>query len=117
MIRLFSSRLLSPSCVLLQLVEEVRNHAHVIAIDLGVLQNPGLFVLMVRRRMKAGRDAALRVRAAGRIARHLEREDTRHVRRKRERLQIEHQLDVFAERIRHADGRFRHLPRFTAGVA
>src|SRR3954452_136500 len=46
--------------------------------------------------------AALRVHARRAVATHLEREDARDVSRERERLDVEHELDVLLERIRNA---------------
>ena len=56
-------------------------------------------------------DAGLRIDAVRDVAAQLEREDARHVRRERDRLQIEHQLDVLFERVGHADRRRRQLAR------
>ena len=70
----------------------------------------------MRRRMEAGGHTAVRVDAARRVAAHLEREDAGRVRGERQRLQVEHQLHVVVERIRHADRRLRHLARLAALV-
>src|SRR5437588_196605 len=70
---------------ILQLLEQIRHHADVIPVDLRVLEDPILALLVMRRRMEAGLDAALRIRAARRIASELEREDARDVRRQCER--------------------------------
>ena len=67
--------------------------------------------------MEALRDAALRIDAARRVAAHLEREHARDVRLERERLQIEHQLDVLVERVGHAGRRAGQLARLAAHVA
>ena len=75
-----------------------------------------LALAVVRRGWNGCGDAALRVDAAGAVAAHLEREHARDVGGERERLQVEHQLDVLAERVGHADRRAGQLARLAAGV-
>src|SRR5436190_19582255 len=58
----------------LELLQEVRQQAHVIPIDLSELRDVAVFVSVMRGRMKALRDAAFRIDAARRVATHLERE-------------------------------------------
>ncbi len=91
----------------LQLLQEIRQHADVVAVDLREVEDAILAIAVVRRRVEAGVDAAVRVDAARRVAAHLEREHARGVRRERHRLQVEHQLDVLVERVGHADRRGR----------
>ena len=71
---------------------------------------------MVRRVVESGPDAGRRVDAARDVARHLEREHAREIRRERHRLQVEHQLDVLVERIGHAHRRVRQLAVLAAAV-
>ena len=88
----------------LELLQEVRQQAHVIPIDLREVRDVAVFVSVVRRGMEALRDTALGIHAARRVAAHLERKHAGDVGLERQRLQIEHQLGVLLERLRHADG-------------
>ena len=62
------------------------------------------------------RHAAVGKDAVRGVAAELEGEDARDVRGERQRLQIEHQLDVLLERIGHADRRAGQLARLAAAV-
>ena len=62
-------------------------------------------------------DAALRIDARRAVAADLEREDARDVGGERQRLQVEHQLDVLVERVGHAGRRAGQLARLAARVA
>ena len=73
-------------------------------------------LLVVRRRVERALEAALRIDAVRGVASELEREDARDVRRERQRLQVEHQLDVLGERVGHADRRAGQLARLAAAV-
>ena len=101
----------------LQLLQEVRNHADVIAVDLHEVGDALLALAVVRGGVERAADAALGIDARRTVAAHLEREDARRVRRERQHLQVEHQLDVLGEIIRHADRRVRQLAHFAAAVA
>ena len=91
----------------LELLGEVRERRHVIAIDVGVALHLHGIVLMVRRAVESGTDApvgeevALRedIRAPGQIASAEQRGHTRDVRAEGQRRQVELQLDVLVERI------------------
>ena len=72
----------------LELVEEVRQHRHVILVEQLEVAHPLLAAAMVRRRMEALVGAALRIRTAGAVAAHLEREHARDIGRERERLNV-----------------------------
>ena len=116
MTSVLSSRLLSPSGVSFSFSRKYGSSADVVLVDLRELEDAVLAIAVVRRRVEAGGDAALRIDAARRVAAHLEREDARGVRRERQHLQVEHQLDVLVERVGHADRRLRQLARLAAGV-
>ena len=58
-------------CVL-QLLEQIGNHAHVIPVDLRELEDALLALAVMRRVVEAGRHAALRIRAARRVASELQ---------------------------------------------
>src|SRR6266511_145062 len=100
----------------LQLLEEVRDQAHVILVDGVELQNAVFPFLVVRRGMEARVDAALRVHATRTVAAHLERKHARDLRCERDRLQIEHQPDVLLEIVRYASGRFGHFADFATAI-
>ena len=68
-------------------------------------------VAVMRHRVMRLGDADLRVRPLADLARHHEREHARDVGLVRERQQVEHQLDVLVERLRHADRRVGHRDR------
>ena len=89
----------------------------VIPVDLAELGDVRRLVAVMRRRVEALGDAALRIDAARRVAAHLEREHARDVGLERERLQVEHQLDVLVERVGHAGRRAGQLARLAAHVA
>ena len=100
----------------LQLLEEVRQQRDVVLVDLAKLPDALLRRAVMRRVVEPAIDAALRIDAAGTVAADLEREHARRVRREREHLEIEHQLDVFVERIRHARRRTGQLAHVAAQV-
>ncbi len=106
----------SPSGVFFSFVEEIRHQADVVLVDPREVQDLVFLLLVVRRRVEGALVAALGIHAVRRVAAELEREDARQIRRERQRLQVEHQLDVFGERVRHADRRARQLALFAAGV-
>jgi len=62
-------------------------------------------------------ESAFRVAAVRCVATELEGEDARDVGRECQHLEIEHQLDVLAERIGHTDRRSRQFPEVAAAVA
>src|SRR4029453_9638682 len=66
--------------------------------------------------MKSGAHAAAWVHAARSVTAQVEREGTCDVGRKRDRLQVKHQLDVLFERVRHSNRRSRQLAWLTAAV-
>src|SRR5690606_14018931 len=99
-----------------ELLEEVRQDADVIPVDAWKRLHAVFALAVVRGRMEAGGDAALRVHAVRRVASELEREHTRDLRREGHRLQIEHQLDVLLERVGYADGGAWQLARLAAAV-
>ena len=76
-----------------------------VPVDLRELLDPLLSLAVMRGRVKPSVDAGLRVDTARNVSPHLEREHPSNVRRERCRLQVEHQLDVLIERVRHTDGR------------
>ena len=94
MISELSSRLPSPSGVFFSFSSEIRDHADVIRVDLLEVENAILALAVMRRRVERALESALGIHAIRRVASELEREHARDVRRKRQRLQIEHQLDV-----------------------
>ena len=82
---------------LCQPVHEVRQHGDVIAIQSGVFRL-SLFILAVMRAgMKRDRDAAFRVRANGEVPCEEQRANAGDVCAKRQREQVELQLDVLVE--------------------
>ena len=87
-----------------QLIQEVRQALDVIAVDLG----PVLAFLrnraMVRRGMIGRRHARFRIAPHADVVRVHQRRYPRDVRLESQRLQVPHQLDVFGERFRHAEG-------------
>ena len=101
----------------LQLLEQVRHQADVIGVERREVEDLLLLAAVVRRVVERALEAALRIAAVRRVAPQLEREDARDVGRERQHLQVEHQLDVLAERVRHADRRRRQLPQLAAAVA
>ena len=88
----------------------------VVLVDLRVLGDAIVAVLVVRGRVERGLVAALRIDAVRGVAAQLEREDARGVGGEGNRLQVEHQLDVLLERVRHADRRARQLARLARAV-
>ena len=100
----------------LQPLEEVRQQRDVVLVDLAELPDAFLRRAVMRRIVEPAIDAAARIDATGTVAAHLEREDARRVRREREHLEIEHQLDVFVERIGHSGRRTGQLARLAARV-
>ena len=101
---------------LFELLQEVRQHRHVIAVDLIELENRRLASTMVRRGVEALVRARLRERAARGVATGLEREHARHVRLERQHLNVEHQLHVLFERIGHTGRCFRQQALVAAGI-
>ena len=78
----------------LQLLEEVAEHLHVIAVDHGELVHVLALVRVVRRVVEALAHAARRVDRVAVLAREHQRRDARDLRLVGEHLQVEHQLDV-----------------------
>ena len=88
-----------------------------IAVDLREVRDVVLVVAVVRRRVEALVDSALRIDPARRVPPHLEREHARHVRLEGERLQVEHQLHMLVERIRYPRRRLRQVAALARLVA
>ena len=84
----------------LQLLEVIGEQRHVIGVDLRQLLQLLRIVAVMRRRVVRLGHADLRIGARADFARHLERDDARHVGLQREHLQVEHQLDVLFPRRR-----------------
>ena len=101
----------------LQLLQQVRHQADVIRVQRREVEDLLLLAAVVRRVVEGALEAALRIAAVRRVATQLEREDPRDVGRECQHLQIEHQLDVLAERVGHADRRRRQLAQLAAAVA
>ena len=101
----------------LQFVQEIRQHRDVILVDQVKIFHAFFRAAMMRRRMERFVRAAFGVRATGPVATHLEGEHPRHIRREGERLNIKHELHVFAEGIGHAGGCLGQRARFAAAVA
>src|SRR6185295_12757358 len=93
-----------------QLLGEVRERRHVIAVDVGVSPYLQRIFLMMRRAVEATADAAVReqlalrerVRAGRQVAGAEQRDDASDVGLEGERGQIELQLDMFVEGFRNA---------------
>ena len=83
-----------------------------VAVDLREVEDALVALAVVRGDVEAGVDAGLRVDAVRHVAAQLERDDAGDVRRERDDLQVEHQLDVLVVGIRHADRRAGQLARF-----
>ena len=101
----------------LQLGQQVRHQADVVAIDLLEVGDALVAIEVMRAGVERGGRAAAREHAVRDVAAELEREDARRVGGKRHRLQVEHQLDVFLEGIGHANGRTRQFTRLARLVA
>src|SRR5260221_6793188 len=78
----------------LQLLEQIRNHADVIRVESGKVENLRLLAAVMRCAVEGAVEAALRVRAVGVVASELECKYAGHIRRERQHLEIEHQLYV-----------------------
>src|ERR1044071_6789539 len=82
--------------------DEMREHLDVILIDLRELGDSLWIFAVMRPTMEPhGRRFAFGVRAARQVAGKQQRSDTRNIRLKRQRQQIELQLDVFVEGLRY----------------
>ena len=100
----------------LQLVQEIRQHADVVGVDLLEVADPVLAVLVMRGRVERGLHAAVGEHAVRGVAAQLEGEHPRDVAGEGDRLQVEHQLDVLFEGVGHADRRARERPLVAAPV-
>ena len=97
----------SPSLVFGQRADQVRQHLDVVLVDLRQLGDPPRILAVMRHAVEARRRRfALRVGAAGQVAGEEQRADAGDVGLERQRQQVELQLDVLVEGLRHAD---RHL--------
>ncbi len=81
----------------------------VIVVDLCQLRDHRGIIAVMRDGVVRLGHADLREGALAQVARQHEGGDSRDVRLKRQRLQIEHQLGVLVERLGHADGSLRHV--------
>jgi hypothetical protein len=88
----------------LQLVEEVGQHLHVIAVDDREAIHLRARVGVMRRDVEALAHAALRIYGQARVARVHHRRDARDFRAERQRLQVVHHLEVLVERLGDTDG-------------
>src|SRR5579875_3131733 len=79
---------------ILELLEEVRNQTHVIAVQARELLHLGRRFAVMRAGMERRFDSALRPHPAADVARHLERRYARGFGHERQRLKIEHQIDM-----------------------
>ena len=100
----------------LQLLQEVRQQADVIAVELREFGDLGGIFAVMRAGMERRLHAAFRPHAAADVAAHLECRDAGDVGHERQRLQIEHQLDVLFERIGHAERSGRQRAGFAARI-
>src|ERR1051325_8130081 len=98
----------------LELVEEVRQHADVILVDLEELLHAALGAAMVRRGVERSRGPGIRIDARRTVATHLEGEDARQIGGEGERLKIEHDLHVLLERVGNTEWRTGELAVFAA---
>ena len=89
----------------------MRQHLDVVLVDLRELADLSRILAVMRHAVEAGgRCRAFRVRPAGEVAREEQRADARDVGLERQREQVELQLDVLVEGLRHAH-RHRHVFR------
>ena len=98
----------------LQLLDEVRQQADVVAVDLGEVADAILARAVVRGDVEAGGDAALGNTRPRDVAAQLEGEHARDVGCEGQHLQVEHQLDVLVVRVGHADRRAGQLALLAA---
>ena len=101
----------------LQRFEQIRHQPDVIRVQHREVANLVFLAAVMRRVVKRPFEAALGIDAVRRITTELEREHARDVGREGEHLQIEHQLDVLAERVGHARRRRRQLAQLAAEIA
>src|SRR5690242_11782108 len=87
----------------LQLLKEWRDGADVVLIQLCELRNILRVLAVMRGIVELVLDAALRIHAGADVATHLEGGYTGDVRHECQGLQVEHELNVLAERIRYTD--------------
>src|SRR5258708_2487999 len=78
----------------LQLLQEVRQQADMVAVEFGELRDFRRILLVMRARMKRSLHSALRKHARTHIAAHLERGHSSGLRHESQDLQIEHQPDM-----------------------
>src|SRR5258708_6108022 len=101
---------------ILQLLEEIRQQADMVAIELGELRDFSWIFLMMRTRMKRSLHSALRKYACAHIAAHLECGNASRFRHESQDLQIEHQPDMLLVRVGYTEWRGRQGARLAAGV-
>ena len=88
-----------------------------VLVDLGEVEYTFFPAAVVRRRVKCGADAAFGIYPGGRVTPQFEREHAREIGLEREHLEIEHDLHVVFEGVRHTGRRRRQLSRLPAAVA